>query len=535
MRTIVRSLRHTVKYLLVGLFGLALPLPAAAADDITLRLVGGGFEVTGALMSFDGTRYVITSPIFGAMTLQTDRFECVGGPCPKGPVGLSGPGGAGSVGAASGSITIAGSSTIGASLMPALVEAYARSLGLEPSRVIGSDPQVITIEFGDKSGRKVAETRIDRRNSAYGFEALATGTPAIGMSSRRVRPEEAARLAAAGLGDFRQPTHEHVVGLDGLVFAVAYDNPAVSLSIDAIAGIFAGTITDWAQVGLPAGRITVYAPEDANGTLQNFDELVMKPRRLTLTPAARRAESLSRVSDLVAADPGGIGVLSMAYAGNAKPLNIEAACGLVSRPTRFAMKAEEYPLTRRLYLYTPGTPKAPLARDLLTFALSPSAQSVVAAADFVDQEPESLAFQAQGSRIAYALNARSEDFDIDAMRALIGDISKAERLSTTLRFEFGSAVLDTKALADVGRLATLLATPAYAGRSVKLIGFADAVGSYATNLDLSRRRAVAVAEALKAKGYDGAVVKAYSELAPVACNDTSEERNFNRRVEVWIE
>ena len=44
-----------------------------------------------------------------------------------------------------------------------------------------------------------------------------------------------------------------------------------------------------------------------------------------------------------------------------------------------------YPLARRLYLYTIGTPSDPVARDLLQFALSDDAQLIVQEAEFVDQ------------------------------------------------------------------------------------------------------------------------------------------------------
>ena len=199
------------------------------------------------------------------------------------------------------------------------------------------------------------------------------------------------------------------------------------------------------------------------------------------------------------------------------------------------MKTEEYPLTRRLYLYSPGRPKAPLARQLLTFSLSDDAQEIVADSDFIDQTPEALTFKDQGARIAFALNAAEEDFDITAMRSLLTDISQSLRLTTTLRFESGSFRLDTKASRDIDRLAELLKTPDYEGKQVLLIGFADSVGAYGSNLSLSQRRADTVAAALKDAGYEAEVeTKGYSELAPVACNDTTKSRQFNRRVEVWV-
>jgi phosphate transport system substrate-binding protein len=241
----------------------------------------------------------------------------------------------------------------------------------------------------------------------------------------------------------------------------------------------------------------------------------------------------------VAEDPQGIGINTTAYVRDVKALNIESACGLITRPSAFTAKTEEYPLTHRLYVYTPGESRNPLTRALVAHALSRAIQPVLKEANFVDQEPERLGFEAQTSRIAYALNAPGEDFDLALMRNLINDLKTASRLSTTFRFQSASVALDTKALADVSRLRDLLATPEYAGKTIMLIGFADSVGRFGANRKLAARRAQAVRRALGAADRAAAlappvVTKAYGELAPVACNDSPEGQQLNRRVEVWI-
>src|SRR5262249_15465146 len=152
--------------------------------------------------------------------------------------------------------------------------------------------------------------------------------------------------------NIRSPQYEHVLGLDGLVVIVAKDNPAVSLSIDNIAKVFAGQITDWSQVGLPPGPINVYTTSKKSGTFAAFDTLVLQPRALQLVPSAKLLLSTAEVADSVAGDANGIGLTSFAFLRDAKGLNVESSCGLITRPSVFTVKTEEYPLTRRLYLYT---------------------------------------------------------------------------------------------------------------------------------------------------------------------------------------
>ena len=60
-----------------------LPIGAMAEEsrEVTLRMKGGGFQVTGEIRFFDGTKYVVESPQLGKLTLQAARFECVGAAC----------------------------------------------------------------------------------------------------------------------------------------------------------------------------------------------------------------------------------------------------------------------------------------------------------------------------------------------------------------------------------------------------------------------------------------------------------------------
>jgi phosphate transport system substrate-binding protein len=516
----------------------------AGAPEVTLRMKGGAFELRGRLKAYEGGRYVIDNKVFGTMTLDAANMECIGAGCPgRLPAVAAAPPATGPAprGAAALSkvIGIHGSDAIGWDLMPALIRAYAGRLGGTTSTLTGANPLEELYKVLDANGREAALFDLKRYGTPTAFAGLEDGSAQIGMASRPINDEEAARLVRAGTPNIRSPQYEHVLGLDGLVVIVAQDNPAVSLSIDNIAKIFAGEITDWQEVGLPPGRINVYSANRKSGAYATFDELVLQPRGLALTPSTRFHLSTAEVSDAVAADLSGIGITSFAYVRSAKALNVESSCGLITRPSVFTVKTEEYPLTRRLYLYTVAKPTHPYVKGFLDFALSKEAQRVIADTQFVDQTPDSLGFDDQGGRIAYALNAPNEDFDILQMRQLIADMNGARRLSITFRFRSASNELDTKGRADIDRLVALAATPDLRGKRLLLLGFADAVGPYAANAALALRRATAVRGTLlaAAKGsIDPSLVvhKGYSELAPVACNDQLEGRNLNRRVEVWV-
>ena len=509
---------------------------AAKAGEVMLQMKGGEFSVKGEIKSFDGAKYQIESKSFGVMSLDATRFECIGKDCPKGAKNAAAVSAAqgGNLGVA----TWAGGSAQGTQVMPKLIQAYAASIGANVTRTIGADPKNLEFKLSDAAGKEIGTFNVNRQGVPSGLAGLEQKTVDAVWSARPLTPEEQRKGEASGLGNLRSPENEHIYALNAMVVVVAPENPAVSISIENVAKIYAGQIKDWSELGLPPGKINVYAMVQTSGYWGAFEEMVLKPRNLSAAGDIVRIENATEWSDKVTQDRNGIGITSIGLTRNAKAMNIESSCGLITRASTFLAKTEEYPLTHRLHLYTAGAPRAPLARELLSFALSPKMQAVLKDANFVDQSPEGLDFQGQTTRIAYALNAAGPDFDLNLMKTLISELKPASRLTTTLRFETGNFALDTKATADVVRLRTLLESDEYKNKTVMLAGFADGVGRFDSNLALSQKRAATVLAALQRAGSKpiqaNVVTKAYSQLAPVACNDTLEQRSFNRRVEVWV-
>jgi outer membrane protein OmpA-like peptidoglycan-associated protein len=73
-------------------------------------------------------------------------------------------------------------------------------------------------------------------------------------------------------------------------------------------------------------------------------------------------------------------------------------------------------------------------------------------------------------------------------------------------------------------------------RTVLIEGFTDSTGTAAHNQELSERRATAVRSALEDMGVarDRISIHGYGETHPVAANDTKENRQLNRRVEIIL-
>ncbi len=411
-------------------------------------------------------------------------------------------------------LRLSGSNTIGETLMPALAEAFLKSRGATGVHTVDGSKAQEKFVLGTLPGDTVPSSiRVAAHGSATAFTSLADNSCDIGMASRRIKPDEASKLSS--LGDMLSPTNEHIVGLDGIAVIVNSANPLNELSKDEIMRIFTGESADWPKGSL--GRVTVYARDDKSGTYDTFKSLVLAGK--PLSAAAKRFENSDELSDAVANDPNGIGFIGLPFVHSAKPLAVSEKGTRALLPTKLTVATEDYSLSRRLYLYTPATPANQLTRPFIDFVLSKQGQDLVAENGFVAQN------------IAKESQAVAEDAPADYKKLT----QNAERLSLDFRFQAGQSLQDNKAQVDMDRVVSMIFDQGATGQKILLLGFADSVGSNASNQALSLNRARIIESELVRRGLKPAVVRGFGSELPVASNDTADGREKNRRVEIWIE
>jgi outer membrane protein OmpA-like peptidoglycan-associated protein len=110
----------------------------------------------------------------------------------------------------------------------------------------------------------------------------------------------------------------------------------------------------------------------------------------------------------------------------------------------------------------------------------------------------------------------------------------AVTFKSDLFFDVGSSTIKPGAYEEIDRVARVLND--YPQTRIRIEGHTDSTGSEAYNLELSRRRAEAVRDALIARGVHSARLETvgFGEASPVATNDTESGRQLNRRVNVVI-
>lgn len=412
---------------------------------------------------------------------------------------------------------IQGSNTIGAQLGPALAEGLMRKQGLQSvhteAGVAANELRVI----GTASDGRQVTIDVAAHGSGTGFTALKAGKADLAASSRPIKDKEALELAS--LGDMKSQRAEQVIAIDGVAVILHPANPLRELSTEQLARIFSGEIHDWEQLGGPAGEIHVYARDEKSGTFETFKELVLLKFAKNLARNAERFESSEQLSDRVSQDRQAIGFIGLPYVRHAKAVAVVDGDSRPMLPTISLIATEDYPLSRRLYLYFPTELHHRWGLAFVHFAQSPEGQAIVAQNGFVAQTVQAVKIQPTAQMPA-------------EYQALTRD---SERLSVNFRFAQGSATLDNKAMRDLQRVVDYLKRNDKLNQRVTLVGFGDAKSDPQRAALLSRLRAMAVRRELVKNNVMLRDVRGFGDEMPVATNDVEDGRIKNRRVEVWVD
>jgi len=400
-----------------------------------------------------------------------------------------------------------GSNTLGDELIPKLLHEFLISENVKDIKITAERKLDQTVLQGVLPDSLQPVTfKVYAPGTAIGIQHLNKQTCDIAMASRRMTDDE--------LKSFANPSEimGYMIALDGIAIIVHNSNPESTISLDDVRMIFAGITKNWKN-GQP---INVYAPDDNSGTFKEFVGRVLQ-KDDTFVNTRNRYADIREVVIKVSQDPNGIGFVGSAFlTKTVKPLAVSEA-GSPLEPTTFNISTEDYPLTRRLYLYTSGNSRQPWSSKFINFVLSDIGREIIGKAGFVQTNITTVRF------------SRS-----DATEKYRNLTNNAERLSLDFRFDSGKSNLDDKALADLERVIKFLRSAQYANKKVLLLGFADNSGTDAASDSVSWDRADAVRQKLQQSIPQAIDRYKFGSQLPVANNATSDGKKKNRRVEIWI-
>jgi phosphate transport system substrate-binding protein len=168
------------------------------------------------------------------------------------------------------------------------------------------------------------------------------------------------------------------VAMDSIAIVVHPSNPITDISLEEVAKIYAGEITNFKEIGGPDMEINVYTREEGSGTRGSFEEQVLEKREVTIFARASVKPSNGEMRASVAGNEAGFAYVSLGYVDNTvKALTVDGVEANIDN-----VKSGSYKISRKLYLITKGTP-SPLAQAFIDFALSPEGQAVVTDGGFI--------------------------------------------------------------------------------------------------------------------------------------------------------
>ena len=202
--------------------------------------------------------------------------------------------------------------------------------------------------------------------SGTGIQAVQEGRCDIGLSSRALKDEE----KEAGLT-------ETVLCYDGIAVIVNPANTVEDLTVEQIAGIYTGEITNWSEVGGEDAEIVVIGREAGSGTRGGFEEIT------GTEDACQYRQELTSTGDVITAvsqNPGAIGYASLASVKDTvKAVKVDGVA-----PSEDTVKDESYKIQRPFVLATQtGVELNPVAQAFFDYITSADANEIIVAAGVV--------------------------------------------------------------------------------------------------------------------------------------------------------
>ena len=202
--------------------------------------------------------------------------------------------------------------------------------------------------------------------SGSGITAVSEGRCDIGLSSRSLKDEEKS-----------QGLQETVLAYDGIAIIVNPENPVTDLSLDQIAKIYTGEITNWKEVGGNDAEIVLIGREAGSGTRDGFESITGTEE------ACQYRQELTSTGDVittVSQNPDAIGYASLAaLKDTVKAVSVDGVTA-----SEATVKDGTYKVQRPFVLVTKeGTALSDTAQKFFDYATSADAAEVISAAGAV--------------------------------------------------------------------------------------------------------------------------------------------------------
>ena len=255
--------------------------------------------------------------------------------------------------------------------------AYAKSsvVQIKGSDTILNASQSIVEEY--MKTNKKARIAVTGGGSGVGIASLINKTADIAMASRNIKNSEVEALKKEGIN-----VEEVVLGYDGITVIINHGNHIKNLDKKTLAGVFAGEITNWKELGGDDAKIVVLSRDSSSGTHAYFKEEILrggdKKSVVEYGQDTLYMPSNQAILQEVAKSKYAIGYIGMGYMNDT--VDSLAVDGV--KPTFETVADKTYPIAREVFWYVDSA-RDGVTKEVVDFAVSSKGQEIVKEEGFV--------------------------------------------------------------------------------------------------------------------------------------------------------
>lgn len=223
-----------------------------------------------------------------------------------------------------------------------------------------------------KAAKKIMTANPDIRitiaggGSGVGIQKVGEGLVNIGNSGRKASDAEQSKY---GLVLFP-------FAIDGVATVIHADNPIKNVTSEQVRAIFAGTITNWKEIGGNDAPINLYCRDESSGTRAVYWKKLLK--KGAVVTSANIVPSNGAMKSAVSRDLNAIGYVSIGHLDSSvKAPNLD---GVVV--TQETAKNGQYPVVRKLYMNTKGNPTG-IVKNFVDFITSPVSHDIIKSSGYI--------------------------------------------------------------------------------------------------------------------------------------------------------
>ncbi|PRY77372.1 periplasmic binding family protein [Yoonia maritima] len=515
--------------------------PAALfAEPVELRSIDGFISVDGEIVGYNGTMVSVETSV-GRVSVPASQVVCYGAGCDQvissNDFGLTAAAFQGvviqnEVAPAGGTdeFVVSFTAPIFDTVYNSVVGAYALTGQSEASIDVNSSGR-ITME--NPASNELATLQVaqagEPSNAVVSTVALKGSAPASYDA-----PVDWA--TATGLSD-------QLLGVRAFAVIVAPGVDVDGVSMTELAGIYAGEIKNWSELGGPDLPVLPLQLPTNSTVRAELMKLVMEPAGKSIASNVLTMADGISIASSVNQFAGAISIVSVEDADDSITLAVSGECDAPVELSDFNVISGDYPLIRPLMISFDAVPETTLLSGMFDFAAGTTAQRLIAAEGFNNLTAAAQDDTEKNRRLNRLLGGTFEENERLAAAQMFQRLFEAERLSPTMIGGTTSGVEGGWNRAMFENLKVAISGSEMAGREVMFVGFTDnamiggdaALSASAASAEEMLGAFMRYAPAAIAANNVTLTSVGFGGISPTTCFDGQVDNANHSRVEIWVQ